>query len=285
MNSSTPGLPACHYLPEYTQTHAHWVSDAIQPSHLLLSPSPPTFNLSQHQGLFQLVSSSHQVVKILELQFQHQSFQWISLPPLLWLVPPLVVANINNIYIYNMHTIYIYVHNICVCVYIYICYVYFSCGSDGKESACHVWDPGLIPGLGRSPGEGNGFPLQYSCLEYFMVRGVWQAAVHGVTKSRTWLSNSTFLLIYNINFYLFKCTLLWLAYLSRFSRFIHVWHVSDFLSFIKLNNIPFFVYTTFCLFMYPSTNTGYFCLLSIVNWMLQIWVYKYLNPCFQFWCT
>ena len=124
MNSSTPGLPACHYLPEHTQTHAHWVSDAIQPSHLLLSPSPPTFNLSQHQGLFQLVSSSHQVVKVLELQFQHQSFQWISLPPLLWLVPPLVVANINNIYIYNMHTIYIYVHNICVCVYIYIYVMY-----------------------------------------------------------------------------------------------------------------------------------------------------------------
>ena len=100
MNSSTPGLPVCHYLPEHTQTHAHWVSDAIQPSHLLLSPSPPAFNLSQHQGLFQLVSSSHQVVKVLELQFQHQSFQWISLPPLLWLVPPLVVANIHYIYIY-----------------------------------------------------------------------------------------------------------------------------------------------------------------------------------------
>ena len=58
-----------------TQTHVYWVSDAIQPSHPLSSPSPPTFNLSQHQGLFQLVSCSHQVAKVLEFQLQHQSFQ------------------------------------------------------------------------------------------------------------------------------------------------------------------------------------------------------------------
>ena len=63
--------------PEFIQTHVHWVGDAIQPSHPLLSPSPPTFNLSQHQGLFKWVSSSHQVAKVLELQLQHQSFQWI----------------------------------------------------------------------------------------------------------------------------------------------------------------------------------------------------------------
>ena len=57
---STPGLPVHHQLPEFTQTHVHWVGDDIQPSHLLLSPSPPAFNLSQHQGLFKWVSSSHQ---------------------------------------------------------------------------------------------------------------------------------------------------------------------------------------------------------------------------------
>ena len=74
---SMPGLPVHHQLPEPTQTHVHWVSDAIQPSHPLSSPSPPTFNLSQHQGLFKWVSSSHQVAKILEFQLQHQSFQWI----------------------------------------------------------------------------------------------------------------------------------------------------------------------------------------------------------------
>ena len=66
-----------HQLPEFTQTHIHWVGDAIQSSHPLSSPSPPTFNLSQHQGLFKWVSSSHQVAKILVFQLQHQSFQWI----------------------------------------------------------------------------------------------------------------------------------------------------------------------------------------------------------------
>ena len=65
MNRSTPGLPVRHQLPESTQTHVHWVSDAIQPFHPLSSPSPPALNLSQQQGLFQWVSSSHQVAKVL----------------------------------------------------------------------------------------------------------------------------------------------------------------------------------------------------------------------------
>ena len=77
MDCSTPGLPAHHQLPELAQTHVHRVGDAIQSSYPLLSPSPPAFNLSQHQGLFQWASSSHQVAKILEFQLQHQSFQWI----------------------------------------------------------------------------------------------------------------------------------------------------------------------------------------------------------------
>ena len=75
MNRSTPGLPVHHQLPEFTQTHVHWVSDAIQTSHPLLSPSSPTFNLSQHQGLFKWVSSLHQVAKVLEFQLQHHSFK------------------------------------------------------------------------------------------------------------------------------------------------------------------------------------------------------------------
>ena len=79
---ATPSTAACqaslsitsaHRL---TQTHVHWVSDAFQPSHPLSSPSPPAFNLSQHQGLFHWVSSSHQGAKVLEFQLQHQSFQW-----------------------------------------------------------------------------------------------------------------------------------------------------------------------------------------------------------------
>ena len=77
MDCSTPGLPVHHQLPEFTQTHVHWVGDAIQPSHPLSSPSPSAFNLSQHQGLFKWVSSSHQVAEVSAFQLQHQSFQWI----------------------------------------------------------------------------------------------------------------------------------------------------------------------------------------------------------------
>ena len=76
MNRSTPGLPVHHQLPELTQTHVHGVSDAIQPSHPLSSPSLPAPSPSQHQGLFQWVNSSHEVGKILEFQLQHQSLQW-----------------------------------------------------------------------------------------------------------------------------------------------------------------------------------------------------------------
>jgi len=75
MNHSMPGLPVHHQLPEFTQTHIHRVSDAIQPSHLLSSPSPPAPNPSQHQSLFQWVNSSHEVTKVLEFQLEHHSFQ------------------------------------------------------------------------------------------------------------------------------------------------------------------------------------------------------------------
>ena len=83
MDCSTPGFPVLHSLLKFAQTHVHWISDAIWPSHPLLSPSPPAFNLSQHQGLFQWVSSSHQVVSP-----SHQSFQWIFRTDFLydWLV-------------------------------------------------------------------------------------------------------------------------------------------------------------------------------------------------------
>ena len=90
MDCSMPGFTVLHYFPEFAQTHVHWISDAIQPSHPLSSPSPPAFNLSQHQGLFQWVSSSHQVAKVLELQHQCHSFQQysglISFRKSLWMV-------------------------------------------------------------------------------------------------------------------------------------------------------------------------------------------------------
>ena len=95
------GPPCPSPTPRVYPTHVHWVSDAIQLSHPLSSPSPPALNLSQHQGLFQWVSSLHQVAKVLEFQLQHQSFQWIlrndflsllhynaSIPPEFLAVPP-----------------------------------------------------------------------------------------------------------------------------------------------------------------------------------------------------
>ena len=77
MDCGTPGFPVHHQLPELTQTHVHWVGDAIQSSHPLSSPFLPAFDLSQHQGLFQWVSFLHQVAKVLEFQLELQSFQWI----------------------------------------------------------------------------------------------------------------------------------------------------------------------------------------------------------------
>ena len=77
MNWSMPGFPVLHHLLEFVQTHVHWVNAAIQPSYPLFPPSSSVFNLSQQQVLFLWVSSSQQMAKILELQLQHQSFQWI----------------------------------------------------------------------------------------------------------------------------------------------------------------------------------------------------------------
>ena len=85
MNHSTPSLPVHHQLPEFTQTYVHWVSDAIQSSHPLLFPSPPAFNLSQHQGLFKWVSSSHQVANYWSFNFyispssEHPGLIWLDL--------------------------------------------------------------------------------------------------------------------------------------------------------------------------------------------------------------
>ena len=84
MDCSTPGFPVLWYLLEFAQIHVHWVGDAIQPSHPLSPPSSPALSLSQHQGLSQWVTSLHQVAKVLELQLQHQSFQWIVRVDFLW---------------------------------------------------------------------------------------------------------------------------------------------------------------------------------------------------------
>ena len=156
MNCSTPGLPVHHQLLVFTQTCVHQVGDAIQPSHPLLSPSPPAPNPSQHQGLFQWVKSLHEVAKVLEFQFQHQSFQWTPRTDFLYngLVgspcsprdsqgssPTPQFKSINSLA---------------------LSFLYSLC---------------LIPGLERSPGEEHGNPLQYSCLENSMGRGAWGLGV------------------------------------------------------------------------------------------------------------
>ena len=85
MDYSTPDLSVHHQLPAFTQTHVHWIVDAIQPPHSLSSPSPPAFNLSQHQALFQWLSSSHQVAKVLEFQLPMNIQDWFP-----WCVCPAV---------------------------------------------------------------------------------------------------------------------------------------------------------------------------------------------------
>ena len=79
IDCSTSSFPVLHHLPEFAQTHVHWASDAIQPSHPPLPPSPLALSLSQHQGLFKWVGFLHQVAKVLEHQLQHQSFQYWGL--------------------------------------------------------------------------------------------------------------------------------------------------------------------------------------------------------------
>ena len=175
---------------ELAQTPVHWVGDAIQPSQPLSSPSPPAFSISQPQGFFQWVSSSHQVTKVLELQLEHQSFQWIFRTDLLQdgLVgspcsprnsqessPTPQFKSINSLvlsFLYGPTLLYTHTH--------------LPWGLSGKKFACQCRSSkrsGFSPWDGKSPGRGNGHPLQYSCLENS--RGAWQAEVHGVAKSGT----------------------------------------------------------------------------------------------------
>ena len=85
-----------------------------------------------------------------------------------------------------------YINRDIITIHTYLLYTtYFFGGSDSKESTCNIRHWSLIPGLWRSPEEGNGHPLQYSCLENSMNRGAWRATVHGVSKSQTWPSNLT----------------------------------------------------------------------------------------------
>ena len=162
MDCSTPGFPLHHQLPEFAQTPVHRVGDALKPSHLLSSPSPPAFNLPQHQRLFQWVSYSYQVAKVLVSAsasvLPMHTQDWFPLGQTGWI--SLQSKGISRVF-----------SNTTVC------------GSAGKESTCNAGDLGLIPGLGRSPGGGKGYPLQYSGLENSM-----DCIDHGVTKRHDWVT-------------------------------------------------------------------------------------------------
>ena len=152
MDHSTPGLH--HQLLEFTQTHVHWVSDAIQPSHPLSSPSRPAFNLSQHQGLFQWVSSLHQVAKLLEL-----SKYWTQYAS--------KFGKLSHGHRTGKGQ--------------------FSFQSQRKamlKNVQTVTQLHLFHTLAFT-GEGNGNPLQCSCLENPRDGGAWWAAIYGIRQSRT----------------------------------------------------------------------------------------------------
>ena len=201
-----------------SQTHVHRVSDAIQPSHPLLSPSPPAPNPSQHQSLFQWVNSLHEVAKVLDalasvLPMNTQDWcplewtGWISLQfkglsrvfpnttvqkHQFFSAQPLYGLTLTSICGYWKNRSFDYT-DLCwqsdVFTFKYaLKFVSFPGGSEVKASASNAGDPGS----GRSPGEGNGNPLQYSCLENPMDREAWWATVHGVPKSWTHLSDFTF---------------------------------------------------------------------------------------------
>ena len=205
MDCSIPGFPVLQHLPEFAQTHVHWVGDAIQSSHPLSPSSPPALDLSQHQGLLQWISSLHQVAKVLELPLQHQSFQWIfrtHFPQdgLVWSPrcpresqessPTPQFKSINSLALSLLYDLYTTTGK--------------TVARQKREMNLKLvsqnpWQAYKIGNNFRTiyattRGEGNGNPLQYSCLESPMDRGAWWAAVHGVTQSWTrlkWLSSSS----------------------------------------------------------------------------------------------
>ena len=132
MDCSTPGFPVHHQLPELAQTHVHQVSDAIQPSHPLSSPSPPVFNLSQHQGLFKWVSSSYQMAKVLQFQLQLMN-EYLGLPVNIRGWFPLGLTGLISLQSKGLsrvfssttvqkHQFFVYIF-IYIYIYIYICYI------------------------------------------------------------------------------------------------------------------------------------------------------------------
>ena len=171
IDCSMPGPLVHHQLLECVQTHVHWVGDAIQPPHPLLSPCPPAFNLSQDQGLFQWVSSLHQVAKEYKPSpiTRDKSHAWSK--PIPEPIPDFVCSSLLSVWASHLVLV---VKNP-------------PANAGDTEDA---GDMGLIPGSERSTRVGKSTPLQHSCLENYVGRGAWQTTVHGPAKSRTQLSTA-----------------------------------------------------------------------------------------------
>ena len=136
MDCSMPGFPVLHYLPDYAQTHVHWVGDTIKLSYPLLSPSPPALNLSQHQGLFQWVGSSYQVAKVLELQLQHQSsseYSGLVFFTIYWF-DLLVQGTLKSLLQYHSLNVSILQHSVFLIIQLSL-----SCMASGKIIALTIW--------------------------------------------------------------------------------------------------------------------------------------------------
>ena len=179
MDCSTPGFSVPHHLLKFAQVHVQRIHDAIQPSHPLLSPSPHALNLFQRQGLFRWIDCSLQVAKLLEVQLQHQSFQRV------FRVDFRLTFRLTGLILQSKRLSGVFsstINSLVLCLLLH-----FPWGSAGKETTGNAGDLGSIPGLGRSPAEGKGDPLQYSGLEISM-----NCVVHGAAKSWTWLSDFHF---------------------------------------------------------------------------------------------
>ena len=195
MGCNSPGFLVHHQLLELAQIHVHWIGDAIQTSHLLLSTSPPAFTLSQHQDFFQWISSSHQVAKVLGFQLQHQSFPWIfRFPFRLTGLISLQSKGLSSLL--QHHSSKASILRRSAFFLVQLLHPYMTTGKTialtRRTLVTKVMSLLLNVLSGLVIREGNGTPLQYSCLENPMDGGAWWAAVHGVAKSQTQLRDFTF---------------------------------------------------------------------------------------------
>ena len=145
-----------------------------------------------------------------------------------------------------------------VCIYIYI-YSFlplvpgFPSGLDGKEFVCNAGDPSLIPGLGRSPGEGNGYSFQFSCMGNPMDRGAWWATVHGITKSRIWPSDQHIFL-----------NILFLYGLSQDSEYSFLCYIVG----------PYYLFILYIILCVKPFKRNYLCIFHTILFLILFFILK-----------